>query len=102
MFADIAPALKIEPENLSRKKFLGRGSFGTVYAGEIKQDGKMMQVALKMPLDNEVGENPTEAEVAAAKAAKRKAEEVPRQIYTDAYRYVGIYVLITGCSTREA
>ena len=88
MFADIAPELNFEPSSVTRKKKLGRGSFGTVYAGEIKQDGKVAQVALKMPLDNEVDENATESEIAEAKAAKRKTEEVPQQVYTEAYRLV--------------
>lgn len=57
-----------------------------MYAGEIKKDGKIVQVALKMPLDNDVGENPTEEEIAAAKAAQRKVQEVPHQIFTEAYR----------------
>ena len=73
---------------MTRKKKLGRGTFGTVYAGEIKQDGKVAQVALKMPLSNEVDENSTESEIAEAQAAQRKAEEVPQQIYTEAYRLV--------------
>ena len=46
----------------------------------------MAHVALKMPLDYDLGDNASEAEVAAAKAARRKAEEVPKQIYTEAYR----------------
>lgn len=72
--------------DFTRKKFLGRGSFGTVYSGEVKQDGKALHVALKMPLDYDVGDNPSEAEMAAAKAAQRKVEEVPKLIFTDAYR----------------
>ena len=88
VFADIAPELNIEPSNISRKKFLGRGAFGTVFAGEMKQDDKVIPVALKMPLDNDVGENPTEEEIAAKNAAERKVQEVPRQIFTEAYRCV--------------
>ena len=41
-----------------------------------------------MPLDNEVDENATEEEAAEARAAKRRIEEVPRIIFTDAYRFV--------------
>ena len=88
VFADIAPELNFAPGSVTRKKKLGRGTFGTVYTGEIKKDGKVAQVALKMPLNNEIDENSTESEIAEAKAAKRKAEEVPQQVYTDAYRLV--------------
>ena len=70
------------------KKKLGQGTFGTVYAGEIKQNDVVTQVALKMPLDNQVDENATEEEKAQANAAQRKAQEIPQQIYTDAYRLV--------------
>ncbi len=88
VFADIAPKLNFEPSSVTRKKKLGRGTFGTVYAGEIKHNGKVAQIALKMPLDNELDENATEEEKAEARAAKRKVEEVPQQIYTEAYRLV--------------
>ena len=88
MFADIAPELNFAPSSVTRKKLLGRGTFGTVYAGELKQDGKVAQVALKMPLNNEVDENASEEEKAGARAAKRQVEEVPQQIYTEAYRFV--------------
>ncbi|XP_028415469.1 leucine-rich repeat serine/threonine-protein kinase 1-like isoform X2 [Dendronephthya gigantea] len=88
VFADIAPKLSFEPSCVTRKKKLGQGTFGTVFAGEVKQDGKVMQVALKMPLDLETDENSTEEEKANAKAAQRKVEEVPQQMYTDAYRSI--------------
>ena len=88
VFADIAPELNFKPSSVIRKKKLGRGAFGTVYAGEIKQNGVAAQVALKMPLDNQVDENATKEEIAQANAAKLKTQEIPQQIYTEAYRLV--------------
>ena len=46
------------------------------------------QIALKMPLDNQVDENATKEEIAQANAAKLKTQEIPQQIYTEAYRLV--------------
>ena len=88
VFADIAPKLGFEPSSVTRKKKLGRGNFGTVFAGEVKQDGKLIQVALKMPLYYETDESSTEEEKAEAQAARRRVEEVPHQIYTEAYTLV--------------
>ena len=80
--------MNFKPSSVIRKKKLGQGTFGTVYAGEIKQNGAAAQVALKMPLDNQVDENATKEEIAQANAAKLQAQEIPQQIYTEAYRLV--------------
>lgn len=87
MFEDIAPDLAIHPGNLVRGKFLGKGTFGSVFRGELKgATGDSDSVAMKMPLNNEVGEDAKPEERQAAEAATRALKDNPMMALNDAYR----------------
>lgn len=87
MFEDIAPHLSIHSGNLVRGKFLGKGTFGSVFRGEIKgAAGDAESVAMKMPLNNEVGDDAKPEERQAAEAAKRALRDNPTMALNEAYR----------------
>ena len=76
-----------------RGSFISKGSFGSVFRGEVRAlNGALLtetlRVAIKMPLNFEVGENPTPELQNAAEAAKRKLRDNPTTTYNEAYRYV--------------
>ncbi|KAK3754845.1 hypothetical protein QZH41_011322 [Actinostola sp. cb2023] len=89
MFEDIAPHLSIHSGNLVRGKFLGKGTFGSVFRGELKgAAGDSYSIAMKMPLNNEVGEDAKPEERQAAEAAKRALADNPTMALNEAYRTV--------------
>ena len=89
MFEDIAPNMNIPAENLTKGRFLGKGTFGSVFCGELRQaSGAVKTIAMKMPLNNEVGSDARPEEKQMAEAAKRALKENPTMTLNDAYRCV--------------
>ena len=87
-FEDIAPNLNIKAKDLVRDRFLGKGTFGSVFRGELKlPSGDTLIVAMKMPLNNEVDEQAKPEEKQAAQAAERALRDNPTMALNDAYRY---------------
>lgn len=88
MFEDIAPNMNIQASDITRGKFLGKGTFGSVFRGELKQtSGDSLTIAMKMPLNNEVGDEARPEEVQMAAAAMRALKENPTMALNDAYRW---------------
>lgn len=89
MFEDIAPNMSIQASDLTRGKFLGKGTFGSVFRGELRQEsGNSITIAMKMPLNNEVGDDAPAEEKQMAAAAMRALKENPTVTLNDAYRTV--------------
>ena len=92
MFEDIAPNLSIHSGNLTRGRFLGKGTFGSVFRGELKgAAGDSIAIAMKMPLNNDVGEDAKPEERQAAEAAKRALRDNPTMALNEAYRFGSLY-----------
>ena len=88
MFEDIAPNMNIQASDITRGKFLGKGTFGSVFRGELRQtSGDSITIAMKMPLNNEVGDEARPEEVQMAAAAMRALKENPTMTLNDAYRW---------------
>jgi len=89
MFEDIAPNMNVQASDITRGKFLGKGTFGSVFRGELRQaSGKSITVAMKMPLNNEVGEDACPEELQMAEAARKRLNANPTTELNDAYRTV--------------
>ena len=73
-----------------RSQFLGKGTFGSVFRGEMRTGdwGESRVVAMKMPMNNEVDEDASREVKQAAEAAKRAFKENPTMTLNDAYRFV--------------
>ncbi|XP_048577768.1 leucine-rich repeat serine/threonine-protein kinase 1 isoform X2 [Nematostella vectensis] len=89
MFEDIAPHLAIHSGNITRGRFLGKGTFGSVFRGELRDaSGESISIAMKMPLNNEIGDDAKPEERQAAEAAKRALRDNPTMALNDAYRTI--------------
>ena len=78
-----------------RSRFLGKGTFGSVFRGEMREpSGESVVVAMKMPMNNEVDEDASREVKQAAEAAKRALKENPTMTLNDAYRFVLQFVKI--------
>ena len=89
MFEDIAPNLNIQASHITRGKFLGKGTFGSVFRGELRQiSGNSITIAMKMPLNNEVGEDARPEDIQMAEAARKRLDANPTMELNDAYRWV--------------
>lgn len=87
MFEDIAPNLNIQASHITRGKFLGKGTFGSVFRGELRQiSGNSITIAMKMPLNNEVGEDARPEDIQMAEAARKRLDANPTMELNDAYR----------------
>ncbi|XP_068698664.1 leucine-rich repeat serine/threonine-protein kinase 1-like [Montipora capricornis] len=89
MFEDIAPNMNIQGSDITRGKFLGKGTFGSVFRGELRlSSGKSITIAMKMPLNHEVGDDARPEEIQMAEAAKKRLKANPTFELNDAYRTV--------------
>lgn len=89
MFEDIAPNMNVQASDITKGKFLGKGTFGSVFRGELRQEsGNSITIAMKMPLNNEVGDDAPAEEKQMAAAAMRALKENPTLTLNDAYRTV--------------
>ena len=80
MFEDIAPNLNIQASHITRGKFLGKGTFGSVFRGELRQiSGNSITIAMKMPLNNDA--NPTMELNDAYRWVKSKRRFVARKLW---------------------
>lgn len=87
MFEDIAPNMNVQASDITKGKFLGKGTFGSVFRGELRQEsGNSITIAMKMPLNNEVGDDAPAEEKQMAAAAMRALKENPTVTLNDAYR----------------
>lgn len=87
MFEDIAPNMNVPASNITRGKFLGKGTFGSVFRGELRQtSGKSITIAMKMPLNNEVDDDALPEELQMAEAARKRLNLNPTMELNDAYR----------------
>lgn len=87
MFEDIAPNMNVQASDITRGKFLGKGTFGSVFRGELKQQsGKSITIAMKMPLNNEVDDDALPEELQMAEAARKRLDANPTMELNDAYR----------------
>ena len=88
MFEDIAPNMNIQASDITRGKFLGKGTFGSVFRGELRQSsGKSITIAMKMPLNNEVDDDALPEELQMAEAARKRLDANPTMELNDAYRW---------------
>lgn len=88
MFEDIAPNMNVQASDITKGKFLGKGTFGSVFRGELRQEsGNSITIAMKMPLNNEVGDDAPAEEKQMAAAAMRALKENPTLTLNDAYRW---------------
>ena len=88
MFEDIAPNMNVQASDITKGKFLGKGTFGSVFRGELRQEsGNSITIAMKMPLNNEVGDDAPAEEKQMAAAAMRALKENPTVTLNDAYRW---------------
>ena len=79
--------MNIQASDLSRDKFLGKGTFGSVFRGKLRDaSGEHRVVAMKMPLNNEVDEQARPEERQAAEAAQRALRDSPTLTLNDAFR----------------
>jgi len=89
MFEDIAPDMNIQASDLTRGRFLGKGTFGSVFRGEMRlSSGTSNTVAMKMPLNHEVGDDAQPEDQQMAEAAKKRLHANPTLELNDAYRTV--------------
>ena len=87
MFEDIAPDMNIQAPDLTRGRFLGKGTFGSVFRGEMRlSSGTSNTVAMKMPLNHEVGDDAQPEDQQMAEAAKKRLHANPTLELNDAYR----------------
>ena len=107
MFEDIAPNLNIQASHITRGKFLGKGTFGSVFRGELRQiSGNSITIAMKMPLNNEVGEDARPEDIQMAEAARKRLDANPIMELNDAYRWVRstrgfVVTRLRGCVAGE-